>query len=58
MARVLGRLTPIELPKKKSAMQRVENEFEKDAKRPKRAVRKRVALKAVIRPMRSEPWCE
>ena len=55
MARVLGRLTPIELPKKKSAMQRVENEFEKDAKRPKRAVRKRVALKAVIRPMRSEP---
>ena len=58
MGRVLERLTPTKLPKKKSAMQRVENGFEKDVRRPKRAVKKRVALKAVIRPMRSEPWCE
>jgi hypothetical protein len=58
MASALKRHTPIELPKKKSTMQRVENEFEKDARRPKKAVKKRVALKAVIRPMRSEPWSE
>jgi len=36
-------------------MQRVKNEFEKDARRPKRAVKKRVELKAALRPMRSEP---
>jgi hypothetical protein len=48
-------LTPTELPRKKSVMQRVENEFENDAKIPKRAVKKRVALKAVLRPMKSEP---
>jgi hypothetical protein len=45
---------PTELPKKKSEMQRVENEFEKDDRIPKTAVKKRVALKAVLRPMRSE----
>ena len=56
MARVLKYPTPTELPNKKSAMQRVGNEYEKDARRPKKAVKKRVALKAVILPMRSEPW--
>ena len=47
--------TPTELPKKKSAMQRVKNDFVRDARRPKRAVKRRVALKAALRPMRSEP---
>ena len=50
MPRVLECPTPTELRKKKSAMQRVENEFEKETRRPKRA-EKRVPLKAVIRPM-------
>ena len=54
MARVLECLTPTELPKKKSAMQRVENKFEKDTRGPKRAEKKNVPLKTVIRPMRSE----
>lgn len=50
MARVIECITPAtELPKQKSAMQNVENDFEKDAMRPKRAVKKRVALKTVIR---------
>ena len=39
-------------------MQRVKNEFEKDAMIPKMAVKKSVALKAVLRPMRSEPLYE
>ena len=40
MARVLEFPFPTELPKKKSATQRVENEFEKDTRRPKRAEKK------------------
>jgi hypothetical protein len=49
------RCTPTALPKKKSAIHKVGNVFAKEARRPKIKVKKRVALKAVIRPKRSEP---
>jgi hypothetical protein len=47
--------TPTELPRRKSAMQSVTNELDSEAKMPKMAVRKSVALNAVIRPIKSEP---
>lgn len=48
-------LTPTELPSRKRVMQIVVNEFEKDARSPKTAVKKSVQLKAALRPMKSEP---
>ena len=47
--------TPTELPRKKRDMHNNTNVFAKDAMMPKIAVKKSVALKAVLRPMRSEP---
>lgn len=46
---------PTELPRKKRARHRVKNELEKVAKIPKTAVKNRVALNAIMRPIRSEP---
>lgn len=48
-------LTPTALPKRNSIKHSVPNEFAKDARRPKSEVKNRVALNAILRPMRSEP---
>ena len=49
------RLTPTALPRKKRRIQSERNEVAKEAIRPNIAVKNNVALKAVLRPMRSEP---
>jgi hypothetical protein len=49
------RRTPTELPRRNKMTHNIENELAKDARMPKTAVKHKVALKAVIRPMRSEP---
>jgi hypothetical protein len=46
--------TPMALPKK-STIRKVGDAFAKEVRRPKIKVKKRVALKAVIRPKRTEP---
>lgn len=50
-------LTPTALPRKKREIHRVTNEVASEDVRPNRAVKKRVRLKAVLRPKRSEPAC-
>lgn len=47
--------TPTALPKKNRAMHNVRKVLAKEAARPKTAVKKSVALKAALRPRRSEP---
>jgi hypothetical protein len=49
-----GELTPTALPRKNSNMHRLTNEVANDARMPNKAVKKRVALKAALRPTRSE----
>ena len=46
--------TPTALPRKKSSMHKLQNELANDARMPNTAVKKRVALKAALRPTRSE----
>jgi hypothetical protein len=52
---VMNVLTPTALPRKKRQTHKTENEWAKDDNSPNKDVKKRVALKAVLRPMRSEP---
>lgn len=47
--------TPTAVPRKNSARQRVPKEFANEANSPNKDVKKRVALNAVLRPIRSEP---
>ena len=49
-----GELTPTALPRKNRSTHRLPNEFANDARMPNKAVKKRVALKAALRPTRSE----
>jgi hypothetical protein len=49
--------TPTALPSKKRAMQRRVKVFANDARMPNNAVKKRVALNAILRPRISEPVC-
>jgi len=51
-----GKRTPTALPRKKSATQSIGKVFANEAAMPKTEVKNRVALKAVLRPMRSEPY--
>ena len=51
----LRRLTPTELPRKNRMAHKLTNELAKDARIPNTAVKKRVALNAVLRPITSEP---
>lgn len=51
----LDQLTPTALPRKNREMHSQMKVCAKEAKTPNRAVRNRVALNAVVRPMRSEP---
>ncbi len=51
----LRRLTPTELPRKNRIAHKLPNELAKDARIPNTAVKKRVALNAVLRPITSEP---
>ncbi len=47
--------TPTALPSRNSAMHRVTNVFASEARMPKTDVKNNVALKAVVRPIKSEP---
>lgn len=55
---VFTRLTPTELPRKKRVMHRVGKELAKQVRSPNTAVKKSVALKAVLLPITSEPAFE
>ena len=48
-------LTPTELPRKNKVTHNMPKELDKEARKPKTAVKKSVALNAVLRPIRSEP---
>jgi len=52
---IRGQRTPTALPSRNSRMLKVKNELANEARTPKMAVKKRVALKAVLRPSKSEP---
>lgn len=54
-AREKEKRTPTALPRKNRATQSVGNVVANEAAMPKRDVKNRVALKAVLRPTRSEP---